>query len=120
MSDCEQTHNISITRGDSFRFVAGLADGWDFVAADPSGFYARLVFRDVDDDSVPEVFSIISLIYPGTDNNMPSVTSFLEFLATPGETQSLPQYDLLFFCEIVGQDGQYIKRLFNGRVRVGD
>ena len=120
MADCTETIDICITRGDTYNLVVGLADGWDEVNANPSVYSGRLVFRDAHDDGIAEMLTITSPTSAGTDVRFENTEFVFDFTALPAQTQSLPSYDIVCFCEIVDLSGTYVRRLFNGRVKIED
>jgi hypothetical protein len=120
MSTSLTKHNIKVIRGDSYRLVLGIADGFSFVGDAPADYSARMVIRDKQSDDMPDLLEIPSLIYPGTDTRFAAMVGFIQFSARPEETQALPPYDLAYFVELIGQAGAYNRRLFEGSVKVSD
>jgi hypothetical protein len=95
MSCCTNEHDICVIRGDSFSLVTGLAQGWEDVAADPSGWNGRLAFRTMQNDTLPDVWSQEIPLTPGNDPRFPGMDWLMEFSAPPDETQQLPPYELV-------------------------
>lgn len=120
MSNCQNRRDICITRGDSFLLLVGLAKGWAEIAATPLLYQGRLVVRETQDDDAPVLLSMISAILPGEDPRFEDMDVILEFAALPTETNDLPPYDLACYCEVTSLDGNYVRRLFNGKVKIGD
>jgi len=120
MRSSVEVHDIEIIRGDSFTSTVGLGSEYSDTIAAADDFLARLVIRERQDDTAPELLVMTSDILPNSDPAYPDVEGLLHFEASSLETQLLPPYDLVCFCEIVGYDGLYRRRLFQGRTSVGD
>jgi hypothetical protein len=117
---CALRHDLSIIRGDTFNLHVGLASGWENIAQDPSLYEGRLVFRERQDDSLPELLAITTTPEPIDEHRFPQLDFMLDLSMTPAETESLPTYPVVCFCEIRLLDGSYVRRLFEGRVRQRD
>lgn len=117
---CAIRHDLSIIRGDSFTLFVGLAHGWADVGEDPALYEGRLVFRERQDDSLPEILAIVTTPQPSDEWRFPQLNFLLDLSMTPAETTSLPDYPVVCFCELRTLDGQYVRRLFEGTVRKRD
>jgi hypothetical protein len=117
---CAIRHDLSIIRGDSFSLFVGLAAGWENIAEDPALYEGRLVFRERQDDSLPEILAITTTPEPIDEYRFPQLDFMLDLSMTPAQTTSLPEYPMVCFCEIRTLDGLYVRRLFEGRVRRRD
>jgi hypothetical protein len=117
---CALRHDLSIIRGDSFSLFVGLAAGWEDIAGDPSLYEGRLVFRERQDDSLPELLVITATPEPIDEHRFPQLDFMLDLSMTPDQTSSLPSFPVVCFCEIRLVAGGYVRRLFEGRVRQRD
>jgi hypothetical protein len=117
---CQNRNDVSVIRGTSFHLMVGLAEGWGDVALDPPAFEGRLVFRELQDDSFPEIKTLVVPPTPATDHRFPGLEFMLDFTMTPQETGSLPDFSMVCFCELRSVDGAQVRRLFEGSVMQRD
>lgn len=117
---CELRHDLSIIRGDSFTLFVGLTAGWEDVGQNPALYQGRLVFRQMQDDSLPEILVITATPEPSDDHRFPELDFLLNLSMTPVQTESLPDYPVVCFCELRTLDGSHVRRLFEGNVRKRD
>lgn len=110
------TLSLDVTRGDTFELSVGLPAGWDTVRADPSSYEGRLVFRAAQDDALPDIVSVTSLLDETESDAYPGADLQIDFTLTPEQTQSLPAWTHSAFCEIRSRDGLFVVRLFDVRV----
>lgn len=120
MNDCNDQVDLCIVRGDSFALTIGLGKDFSETVADADLFRGRLVVREVQSDHAPELLSMKTEILATRDPRYGNDIAVMHFTATAPQTQALPPFDLVCFCEIVGTDNLYARRLFQGRVRVED
>ncbi len=117
---CALRHDLSIIRGDSFSLFVGLASGWENIAENPSLYEGRLVFRERQDDSLPELLAITTTPQPIDEHRFPQLDFMLDLSMTPAQTSSLPTFPVVQYAEIRLVSGGYVRRLFEGRVRQRD
>ncbi len=117
---CALRHDLRLVRGDSFSLFIGLASGWENIAQDPTLYEGRLVFRERQDDSLPELLVITTTPQPIDEHRFPQLDYLLDLSMTPDQTASLPEWPVVCFCEIRLVDGTYVRRLFEGQVRKRD
>lgn len=117
---CELRHDLTIIRGDSKPLFVGLAGEWANVGDDPSLYEGRLVFRERQEDDLPEILVITATPEPNDDHRFAGLPFLLDLSMAPEETSSLPTWDVVCFCELRSLDGLFVRRLFEGRVRQRD
>lgn len=120
MNDCTEQVDLCIVRGDSFAFTIGLDGDFSQTVDDADLYRGRLVVREVQSDEAPELIAMETEIVPTSDPWYGDAVAVMHFTATAVQTQALPPFDLVCFCEIVGTDDLYARRLFRGRVKVED
>jgi hypothetical protein len=110
-----------ITRGDIFELDVGLSTDWPEVIADPAGYLGTVVFRETQSDDDAPLLSLTAIPLP-TVNPIPGdAPVYMEFTGTSGETQQLPDYDIVAYCEIAPiSDLAQSRRLFNVKVKIND
>lgn len=113
-------HDLKIIRGDTLDLVVGLAQGWTHVDSNPAAYQGRLVFRQEQNDAMPELLVITASPEPSTDENFPDLLHILDLSMTPAQTAALPTYPIVCFCELRMLDGSFVRRLFSGNVIVED
>ena len=113
-------HDIEIIRGDSRALFVGLADDWVDLDEGVGAYEGRLVFRERQEDNLPELLVITSPIEVATDPRYPALKYLLDFSMTPVETQSLPDYPVVYFIELRLTDETFVRRLVEGRVKRRD
>jgi hypothetical protein len=118
-------YDFGIIRGDAFKRDVALSSAYAEVLENPTDFIANLVFREYQDDDVMPYLTLTAtpVVNPDPLPNEPPVVFY--FSAAPAETQALPDWEHVAYCELV-----YIppappstpvpKRLFNSKVRVSD
>jgi hypothetical protein len=117
---CTTNFDLCITRGSKAEHVAILREGFDEVLENPALFRGCLVFRDAQDDTIPDIFKISVVPEKAEDPDRPGEPFvLLEFTIAGSLTAVLPDYDIAAFVELleVGGDSE---RLYNLRVRIGD
>jgi hypothetical protein len=117
---CPPRFDLCVTRGSIARHTAILRQGYDEVIETPSLYRGRLVFRDIQDDSLPEIFAITVVPEVMEDPEASGVKyALMEFVVAGALTALLPDYDIAAFVELqeVGADND---RLYNLKVRMGD
>lgn len=117
---CENRHDICIIRGDSFGLVVGLAAGFPDVIANPADYEGRLVIRERQSDLASDLLVSTAVPEAMVDSRFPDMTMGLTFAFEPSQTQQLPPYDVVCFCEIVGINSDEVQRLWQGKVEVSD
>ena len=117
---CQLRHDITVIRGDTRTLFVGLSGGWANIADDPSLYRGRLVFRERQDDNLPDILAVEAEPEPYSDPANQALRWMLNFTMTPAETEALPTYSIVHFCEIRTTDGAFVQRLFEGRVRQRD
>lgn len=117
---CPPRFDLCVTRGSIARHTAILRQGYDEVIDTPSLYRGRLVFREDQDDTLPDIFAITVIPEIAEDPAAPGVPfAVMEFVVAGSLTALLPEYDIVAFVELqeVGGDNQ---RLYNMKVRMGD
>ncbi len=117
---CVDQLDTCLVRGDNYALDVGLSEGFEEVSANPELYEGRMVFRDEQDDALPDLLVLTSEVIPPTDPvpGMAAVEMF--FRATPDQTQALPWYDIVHFVEVRALTGTEVKRLFQGKAKVND
>lgn len=118
---CIDEIQMCVTRGDIYALNVGLFSGFDEVEAAPGDYVANLVFRDEQSDSVTPYLTLTAAP-EANPNCLPTEPKiYLNFTATAAETQSLPDWDHVAYCELVKSGATpEPRRLFNGKVDVHD
>lgn len=113
------TIDMAVTRGSRLDHVCVLRQGFPEIVQNPALFRGRLVFRELQDDDVPEIFAVSATPEVALDPECGSNTVTLAFTVAGSLTQILPSYDIVGFVEVV-ETGVDTQRLYNLRVRTGD
>jgi hypothetical protein len=120
MSSCLEQCELRVIRGDSYTLSVGLDESFSETLGNKHLFVGRLVFREVQDDAAPALLTLKAPLVPAVDPAYKDVIALLHFEATARQTQSLPPCDLVCYCEIAGVEGAYVRRIFQGKVEIGD
>ena len=121
MRDCVDDVDICVIRGDGWAMDVGLSDEWTEVADTPGNYTANLVFRDrQNDDLTPLLTLTVSpTVDPAPVAGEPQV--YFHFIATAAETSSLPNWNIVAYCELVEAGPPAVPtRLFNSPVTIND
>jgi len=118
---CVEQISICVTRGDTFRIDVGLSSSWQEIIDSPFDYEANLVFREAQDDTLPDLLTLTStpeIVASPVPGELPI---YFAFMADTLQTESLPQWDIVAYCELVkaGASGE-VTRLFNASVNIGD
>lgn len=111
---------IEVIRGDTFQQSVLLRDGFEELVDDRLSFRGRLAFRIDQDDTLPDLLSVEVVPEIVQDQcNEPPYPS-LHFTIAPSQTQALPPYAIVAYCEVRRTDGTVVSRLYNARVEMSD
>lgn len=113
-------HDLKIIRGDTLDLTIGLSEGWQAVEEDPAAYQGRLVFRQEQNDAMPEIMAITASPEPAEEEEFSDLKHILDLSMTPAQTASLPTYPFVCFCELRTLDGSFVRRLFSGNVDMED
>lgn len=117
---CVRRFDLCITRGSRASHSAVLRQGFDEVIETPLDWRGRLVFREVQDDTVPDIFALVAVPEVVEDPCQPGQKmAVLQFDIAGSLTAILPPYDVVAFVELQEFNGDNL-RLYNMRVRIGD
>ncbi len=118
---CANQYDFCLIRGDSFSLDVALTKAYSEVYENPNDWVANLVFREhQDDDLIPYLtLTAVPEVDPDPLPDEPPIS--IRFSAPPADTEALPDWDIVAFCEIVraAPDGA-VHRLFNSDVGVSD
>jgi hypothetical protein len=119
---CVSRVDICVIRGDLFSIEVGLDGSWEEVLATPDAFTANLVFREAQDDTLTPYLTLTTDPEITENPCLPDPPIFFRFRAAPSETQALPEWNHVAYCELVDSSGVEIvpRRLFNSNVRIHD
>lgn len=118
---CATDVKVCIIRGTFWPLNVHLGREWVEVAETPSLYRCRLTFREFQDDDTPDLFSVIATpqIIPDALPTEPNV--LISFGLAGTVTQTLPDYDVVGFCEIyLAAEPTNPTRLFNMKVSISD
>jgi hypothetical protein len=118
---CASEINVCIIRGSFWPLTVTLSASWVEVAESPSNYRIRLVLRRSQDDSDPDL--LMAIVAPELIQdailNEPRVIASFGLAGTV--TQTLPDYDIVGFCEIYDATTPLNPtRLFNMKVSISD
>ena len=118
---CPTELTLCIVRGDSFQqTVSFSATGWEDVVVNPELYEGRMVFRERQDDSVPDLLTLTALIQIEAEPTYPDPSMFMIFTADTQETQALPDWTEVAFVELRALSGATVQRLYNAAVTLED
>ena len=113
---CVDEIDLCVIRGDAYELNVGLSGSFTEVLENPTAYIGRLVFREDQDDDLPHYLELTAV--PEVDLDLPpgEVNIYLNFAATAAETQSLPDWKYVAFCELTQSVNPQPQRLFNAEV----
>ncbi len=119
---CIDDIQICLTRGDTFKLDVGLSDEFTEVISNPTEYVGNLVFRAEQDDRETPYLTLTVTPEVMVDPLPTDAPAYLSFAATTGQTQSLPDWDHVAYCEIAEVSGNppEVMRLFNARIEIND
>lgn len=118
---CPNEISICIVRGDFFPLYVQLGKEWVEVAENPAQYRCRLVFREFQDDTSPDLISLVATpeAVGAAIGNEPRVA--INFGLIGSLTATLPDYPVSGFCEIyLATAPGNPTRLFNMKVATSD
>jgi len=122
-SSCTNNYDICVIRGDTFDMDVGLTSSYQEVLDNPTDWEARMVFREYQDDDVTPYLTLIAQTEVNPDPLYDEPPIYYRFNATTTQTQSLPDWDHVYYVELV-QIGPAVSpivtRLFQGSVDTHD
>jgi hypothetical protein len=119
---CPDEIIVCITRG-SFWPLNILLGRNEFqeVESAPTQYRCRITFRVFQDDSSPNLFSVIAVPEVLPDALPMEANILISFGLEGSVTQTLPDYDIVGFCEIYeAVNPSNPTRLFNMKVKIND
>lgn len=119
---CIDDIEICVTRGDTFKMDVGLSDEFAEVISNPTEYVGNLVFRAEQDDRETPYMTLSVTPEVMVDPLPGDAKAYLSFEATSGQTQSLPDWNHVAYCEIAETSGNppEVQRLFNAEVDIHD
>jgi hypothetical protein len=118
---CPTELPLCLVRGDNFQQQVSFSNtGWEDVVANPDLYEGRMVFRERQDDTVPDLLSLTAPIQIEADPTYPDPSMFMIFNADVQETQNLPDWTQVAFVELRKVDGSAVQRLYNADVTLED
>lgn len=120
MPEIRQGCDVLLIRGDSFTLTIGLGPEWAETVANAAAFQGRFVVRRRQDDHFPPLMTLTAPLTPNSDPAYGDLVGLFHFEASARKTQLLPPEPLVCYGEVAGFDGQYVRRLFEGRIRTED
>ena len=118
---CAPQAEICIIRGDVWSMDVGLSSQWTEVIADPGGFVGTIVLRDEQDDTAVVRLQLQATPKARVDPSPGAPPLRLSFAATAGQTQQLPDYNIVGYCQLASIDAtDQSRRLFNLKVQIDD
>ena len=122
MSTCVDNITLCITRGTTWELDVGLSDAWVEVLDNPTDYSGKLVFRAEQSDSSPVLLTLVSPIEIVANPVPGDQQIFMTFYAEVSETQALPYYNIVAYCDIIqtALPEEVVGRLFNATVDMGD
>ena len=116
--------DVHLIRGDSWNVTLGFSGpSFEDVLQNPQDYKFNWTFRDRQNDNLtPHLIlsgDIVAVSESATSCGSDSLFN-VTFSATDNETQQLPMRDLVYYCELTRVDGTFVKRLFQGSVKVSD
>lgn len=112
--------DFTVIRGDDFELSVALSEGWEEIVENPAGYVARLVFREEQDDALTPLLTIEVEPEPVLPVEPYGASLMAFFIATPAQTQALPDWDIVAYAEVKNDAGTWVRRLFNSRVSMKD
>lgn len=112
---------LYVVRGDVLEFDMGFA-GVPEIAAAISQYRLRLVFRQRQSDTVPDILSVQAALEvdPGDVFQGRAIEVMASFAATPAQTQILPEKGCVYFIEWTDAAGGSNRRVVQGRAIMED
>jgi len=116
---CTESVDLCVTRGSNWALDVALSDAYAEIIANPEAYSMNLVFRDRQDDlsSTYLTLNATPVLDPDPLPNDPPI--LFSFAATTTDTSSLPYWDIVAYCELIGP-GTDNTRLFNAAVSTND
>jgi hypothetical protein len=117
--------DFGVIRGTTFSIEISLTESYDEVLETPSDWRVDLVFREEQDDNLPSLLTLTTT--PVVDDPGPGeeASAYVVLTASAAETQALPEWDIVAYCELVftgegAPTSAPITRLFNSDVSMSD
>lgn len=117
---CVTKRNICVIRGDEFEENVALDSTWEEVIANPAAFQGRMTFREEQYDGAQVYLTLTAtpeiVVSPDPDD----LPILLQFGASAIQTGALPSWNIVYFVELVPVGASGGKRLYEGKVKIGD
>jgi hypothetical protein len=116
MSSCTSQYNFCVVKGTNFSKDVALTDAFAEAVENPDDYQGVMVFREYQDDAAPVYLTLISPLNT-TDTDAPILMSFM---ATPLQTMSLPDWDVVAYCNLELKTAASKTRLFDSKVEINE
>ena len=120
MNSCVTEIDVCVIRGDTFAMDVALGNDWIEVLENPNLFRSNLIFRASQDDSSPVLLQLQAVPQLLPDAILDEPRLLLSFITAGSVTQTLPNYDIVGYCEIFEVAAPSPSRLFNMQVQISD
>ena len=114
MGSCVTEVHYCVVKGTDFEAGVSFTVGAGDVVENPDLYEGVLVFREYQDDGAPVYLTLRADV----EAIPPSVPASLSFRATPTETEALPDWDIVAYCDLQLKNGGSVQRLFNASIAV--
>ena len=122
MSCCTDIYRACLVRGDTWTLDVGLSSEYAEVLENPQDWAMVIVMRESQDDDVTPYLTLNSTYEVPVDPLLDEPPILYSFVATSAETQALPEWDIVGYCELVQINSTIVspivKRLFNMEIEV--
>ena len=112
--------DIGVVRGDEFEQNLSFRTGWDDLVAAPGDYQINMVFREAQDDALTPYLTLTATPIANVTADPTDPPVIATVTATPAQTSSLPEWNHVYYTEIIEVGAAGGSRLFQGKVEVED